>query len=190
MRFCGLCIAASIVALSLHFCCKIVILTTWQESQRCDQGIACPTHLLESQQFAAEDVVAGRDLLENSNSKQLAQDRHVHMPGDAAPPAAFKVMQAQLFFAFSKTIVHRPPSKGHPQRLSQRPALTPRYSTEKEVLVSPVSAFHPTMFLQWLFTNFSVLAFAETCLAKFPDLAITVCNLDVVTLSSLLGQRR
>lgn len=98
MRFRGLCIPTGIVGLPLHSRCETVILTTGRESKRRDQDIARPAHLLERQQFITEDIVAGRELLVNASTKQLAQDRHVQMPVDASPSAAFKAVQAQFLF--------------------------------------------------------------------------------------------
>ena len=47
----------------------------WWIRQRADNHIGGSTNLFPGQQFAAEDIVAGRELLTDSREEQLSQQR-------------------------------------------------------------------------------------------------------------------
>lgn len=128
VRFGCLGVTASIVGLPVGLVLiKLPSAAVWQVD-RCHEDVGRTPDLFHRQQFAAEDVIRGRELLANSGTEQLTQDRHVKMSMNASPTATFEVIQAKLLFGFSKTVFHGPAPEGDPQDFSQRPTVASRYT--------------------------------------------------------------
>lgn len=163
----------------------------WWIWQRADNHIGGSTNLFHGQQFAAEDIVAGCELLTDSRAEQLSQHRHIQVSVNASPAATFEVVKAQLFLRFTKAVFHRPASERDAQKFSQRPPVAARHAVgQKEFrFVSQHVASHNQCALtadQLVRVSFPPAA----CVTDFPDLAAAMRVLDAIPLRRLFSKRR
>lgn len=70
----------------------------------------------------------------DARTEQLAENRHVEMPMNASPTAAFKVVPAKLFLSFTKADFDHCPCESHSQQTSEVPAESARHPVTQEVL--------------------------------------------------------
>lgn len=61
-------------------------------------------------------------------AEQLSHDRHNQVPVNTALVATLEMIPAKFVLGYTKTGFHFPAAKGHPQQLSQRPAIALRNS--------------------------------------------------------------
>lgn len=187
----GLGVAASVVGLPVGFVLIQLLAAAGRQADRCDEDVGRATDLFRRQQLAAEDVVGGRELLANAGTEQLAQNCHIQMAMNAAPTAAFEMIQTQFFLRFSKTVFNRPASKGDVQNLSQRPTVASRHTVRQKVFRFPRQhvASHDQRALaadQLVGVRLSPTSVPT----NFPDLAAAMRVLDPITLSRLPAKRR
>ncbi len=178
------------VVLAIRFCSVEFFTRAWREAHRTHHDIGRSANLFHRQQFTAENIFAGRELLANAGTEQLTQNCHEKMSMDASPAAAFEVIQTKFFFCFPEAVFHRPASEGHAKKLPQRPSVSTRHTVRQEVFcfIGEYVAGHNQRALS-IDEIVRVILPPAGGPANLPDLAAAMRVLDAIMLRRLFTKR-
>lgn len=190
MGFGCLGVAASVVGLPINLLLVTLGAATRRKADGRHEDIGRSPDLFQRQQLTAENIFARRQLLANSRAKQLAQDRDVQMPMDAAPTATLEVIQTEFLFGLAKAVLDRPPPKCDSQKLSQRPTIATGHAVGEKVLRLTRQQIASDDERALVADQLSGVRLSPAGVPTgFPDLTAAASFLDAVALRSLLAKR-
>ena len=126
-------VALLMVELNIEFPLKFLVSKFWRQVVVLQPTVDGAANLFHCQSPLGRFVEFETD----AATKKKAQARHEVMPMDTSPPADFKMIHAEFFFAHSELRFNRPASEGHTKQFAKRHAVLAHHGIGQKELCLP-----------------------------------------------------